>query len=133
MLALVLFAPSCGQRRAVYALFMTNRTHQDLDGASVDFGGQPAAQFGSLPRGGLGSYDHVILPIPAEAEVRWSDRGVRHDLKVQLRGAVPVFPDGMNIYFIVEEDGSVTVKVAGKHDRDANAEARKGLAALRRK
>jgi hypothetical protein len=58
---------------------------------------------------------------------------VWHSEKVGLRGVVPDNPNDMNIYFIVEEDRSVTVKVVPFRDIDANVEATKGIEKLRHK
>jgi hypothetical protein len=79
-----------------------------------------AAMKGHLGRGGLASYGYITLPIPAEAEVRWEDQGVRHAPKVKLEGIVPDNPVDWNIYFIIEKDGSVTVGTAPSSDRAAN-------------
>lgn len=128
-----LVAPGCGRSPAVYALLMANRTHQEFEAASVYFGKREAAGFGSLPPGGVHGYEHLILPIPPEAEVYWTDRGARKSRTVKLRGVVPDYPNDMNIYFIVENDGSVTVTAVEYRDVEANVKALKGIQELRRK
>jgi hypothetical protein len=141
---------------------MVNRTHRDLYGVAVYFNGRKAAEKGYTVKGGLASVGFVFLPIPEEAEVRWIDEaknsspkpqiakndyspeavarlrqwvehGEHHSPKVKLTGIVPEDPAHMNIYFIIEEDGSVTVKCVRFDDREANMDARKGLEKLRDK
>jgi hypothetical protein len=112
---------------------MVNRTPRDLDGVDVYFGDKMAAEKGPLVKGGLASYGYVTLPIPEEAQVRWIDQGVRHEPKVKLTGLVPSHPFDVNIYFIIEDDGSVTVKTVSCDDRKGNLEARKGIEKLRDK
>jgi hypothetical protein len=112
---------------------MVNRTPRDFDGVRVYFGGEMAAQAGSLVKGGKATYGYVTLPIPEEAEVRWTDQGVKHAPKVKLAGLVPSHPFDVNIYFIIEDDGSVTVKTVACNDLDANVEATKGIEKLRDK
>jgi len=58
-----------------YFINMVNRTPHNFDGVAVYFDGKMAAEAGHLVKGGLASYGYVTLPIPAEAEVRWDDRG----------------------------------------------------------
>jgi hypothetical protein len=112
---------------------MVNRTPRDLKGVRVYFGGEMAAHAGSLVKGGLASYGYVTLPIPEEAEVRWIDQGVKHAPKIKLAGLVPSNPFDVNIYFIIEDDGSVTVKTVSCDDREGNFDATKGIEKLQDK
>ncbi len=150
----------CSKRPVGYHIYMVNRAHADLDGVAVFFNGKPAAEKGYLPKGGLASYGFVFLPIPEQAEVRWiderknpsppppiaptdyspeavarlrawMDKGEHHSPKVKLTGIVPKEPAHMNIYFIIEDDNSVTVKCVRYDDLDANMEATKGISELR--
>ena len=158
----VLAIPGCGKQRPGYHIVMINRTHRDLYGMAVYFDGKMAAEKGYTAKGGLASYGFVFLPIPDDAEVRWIDeaknpsskpqiakndytpeavdrlkrwidQGEHHSLRVKLTGTVPEDPAHMNIYFIIEEDGTVTVKCVRSDDRAANMEARKGIEKLREK
>jgi hypothetical protein len=152
----------CAKQRPGYDIYMVNRTHHDLYGIGVYFEGKMAADAGRLVKGGKATFGFVFLPIPEEAEVRWIDestnrspephiaasdysaeavarlrqwveQGEHHSPKVKLTGIVPPNPAHMNIYFIIEEDASVTVKCLHSADLKGNIELTKGIEKLRDK
>ena len=131
MLLTTLVFVGCGKNsRPRYTIFMVNRTPRDLKGVEVYFDGKMAAQKGPLVKGGCASYSYVSLTIPAEAEVRWIDQDVKHAPMVKLGGRVPDNPVKSNIYFIIENDGSVTVATVREDDLDGNVEVTKGVEKL---
>ena len=155
----VLLTAGCGKGRPGYHIAMVNRTPRDLWGVDVYFDGRMAAEKGYLPAGGLASYGFVFQPVPQEAEVHWIDesknpsakpqiaknpeavarlrqwveKGQHNSPKVKLTGIVPNDPAHMNIYFIIEQNGSVTVKCVPSDDLEANINATKGIEKLRDK
>jgi hypothetical protein len=123
----------CRESSPRYFIYMVNRTPHEFEGVSVYFAGKMAAECGNMVKGGLASYGFVTLPIPAEAQVRWDDRGVHHAPTVKLQGVVPDHPVGLDLYFIIEEDGSVTVKCVRFDDVDGKVEATNGIQKFRGK
>lgn len=113
--------------RPKYTIYMANRTPRDLDGVCVYYGGRMAASKGILVAGGKATYGPVTLPIPDEAEVRWIDGEVSHAPKVQLSGIVPEVRRDVNIWFIIEDDASITLKVGQEDDIDENVNLGKTL------
>ena len=134
LLLIPLVLVGCGKSgRPRYTIYMVNRTPRDFEGVAVYFDNKLAADKGSLVKGGCASFGYVTLPIPAEAEVRWIDQGAKHAPRVKLEGRVPANPIEMNIYFIIENDESVTVAAVGQSDSDGNFEVTKGIEKLRDK
>jgi hypothetical protein len=123
----------CRMSSPRYFIYMVNRTPREFEGVGVYFAGKMAAEKGHMVKGGLASYGYVTLPIPAEAEVRWDDRGVHHAPMIKLQGVVPDHPVGLDLYFIIEEDGSVTVKCVRFDDVDGKVEATNGIQKFRGK
>ncbi len=108
-------------RCARYFIGMLNNTGRDLDGVGVYYGNQMAAAAGGLVARGLATYGFVPLAIPKEAIVKWIDRGVEHAATVGLQGIPSEFgrkETGM-LYFIIEPNGSVTVRTADHGDIEA--------------
>jgi hypothetical protein len=109
-----------GTRRTHHDVGFVNRTGHILNGVCVYYATKMAAAAGVLVDGGRATFNFVALPIPAEAEVRWNENGVPHAVKVRLAGVVPHgFVDG-TIYFIIQQDGSVSVKPIEPGDIDGN-------------
>jgi hypothetical protein len=120
--------------RSSYAIVMANRTHLQLDDVGVYYGEQVAAMKGLLVKGGNAGYGIVTLPVPEEATVTWTEEsGVHHAPKVKLAGIVPPSPRDMDIWFIIEEDGSVTVKCVPANDHDASVSLLKTLVEVRKR
>jgi hypothetical protein len=109
-----------GGRRPRYIIGMLNETGHTLDRVGVYYGRRMAAAGGRLVPGGYATFGFVTMPIPPAAELRWLQNGVEHAAQVKLLGIVPPgFTDG-NVYFIFKVDGSLDVKTAKSHDREAN-------------
>jgi hypothetical protein len=107
--------------RARYFIGMLNNTGRDLAGVGVYYGNKMAADKGVLVARGLATYGFVPLAIPKEAIVKWIDRGVEHAATVGLQGIPSEFgrkETGM-LYFIIEPNGSVTVRTADHGDIEA--------------
>jgi hypothetical protein len=118
---------------ACYYIVMANRTHRDFEGAEVYYEKRLAAEGGRMVSGALHGYGPVTLPVPDEALVVWSvDTGrhrypPEHEVKVKLSGLVPKRPRNIDIWCIIEEDGSVTVTCVGKNDLAASVRLAKTL------
>jgi hypothetical protein len=105
-----------------YYLVAANRTHHRLTNIWVYYDTTIAAAPGDLVPGGLSSYGPIGLPIPQEAIVNWTDaNGVHHSPRVRLAGNVPRRPRSQQIWLIIEEDETVTVRMLPIHDVEANA------------
>ena len=104
-----------------YFIHMGNRTPQMLGDVGVYYGAKIAAIKGDLVPGGYATVGFVTLPVPEEATVTWTEKsGVHHAPKVNLAGIVPTCPRNVNIWFIIDKDGSVTVRSVSTDDREAN-------------
>jgi hypothetical protein len=109
-----------------YYIYMANRTPHDLDDVGVYYGKKMAAEAGRTGKGGYATYGPLTIPVPDEAVVTWSkDIGFHryppeHSITVKLAGIVPPRPRDMNVWFLIEEDGSVTVKCAHEDDHAVN-------------
>jgi hypothetical protein len=120
-----------------YYIHMANGTRHDLDNVGVYYGDRMAAEKGILTKGNYATYGPVTMPVPEEAIVTWSrDTGVHryppeHSLKVKMAGIVPPRPRDVNIYFIIEADGTVTVKMVESDDLNANIAATKKVEEIR--
>ncbi len=127
VLVSVVILNGCGLTKPRYFIVMVNRTPRHIDGLAVYFDGKMAAAAGHAVPGCVASFGYVALPIPAEAEVRWDDQGVRHARKAKLQGIVPRNPGEANVYFIVEEDGSITVACVDYGDLNAQLAVTEGI------
>jgi hypothetical protein len=110
-----------------YTICMANRTRHRFDNVWVYYGTEIAAAPGKLLPGGYATYGFVTLPVPEEAVVTWALDGVHYAPKVKLEGIVPRCPRHINIWFIIEEDSSVTVKNVSDADRATNQSLLKTL------
>jgi hypothetical protein len=118
--------------RPRYYIVVANRTKKWFNDVWVNFGSDIAAATGGSVPGGKASYGPVSLPIPDEALVRWTEEnGLQHTLKVKLTGLVPPAPKGVDIYFIIEEDSSVTVKCIRSDDLPTSQSVGKTLVEIR--
>lgn len=104
-----------------YDICCVNKTGHDLDGVCVYYGNTKVAEPSWLVKGGNATEGLVPVPVASEAEVRWDANGTHHTVKVKLEGVVPRGFTYFNLYFIINEDSSVSVKVIKADDIDANA------------
>lgn len=119
-------------RRPRYTICMANCTHQDFSNVAVYYREKMAAAAGLLVKGGLATYGILSLPIPEEATVTWRDeKGENHEPSVKLVGVVPPMPKDQTIYFIIEEDASVTVKCLHNKDFEGDLALLQPLIAIR--
>jgi hypothetical protein len=109
-----------------YEICVGNRTRHRLDDVWVYYGTEIAAAPGGLVAGGRKTYAIVTLPVPDEATITWVQENVRHSPKVKLVG-VPRCPRDLNLWFIVNEDGSVEVAAVRYDDLGANVALAKTL------
>jgi hypothetical protein len=132
--AIVIVCTVATSKRPRYYIIMANRTHQQFDDVAVYYGDEIAATKGLLVKGGKAGYGFVTLPVPEEATVTWTEEnGVHHAPKVKLAGIVPPSPRNIDIWFIIEEDGSVTVKSVRDDDRATSQSVGKTLVEVRNK
>ncbi|MBN1867985.1 hypothetical protein JW916_11915 [Candidatus Sumerlaeota bacterium] len=89
-----------------YRFGFVNKTGRDLPALSVFYGNQEAGGGGYvLERTRVNYSDTLTLPIPSEAEVRWTENGTSHAVKVKLEG-VPKGFEGI-LYFVFTSDGAI--------------------------
>ena len=125
--------PACSQSQSQsrssmkikYDICCVNRTGHDLDGVCVYYADAKVAEKGWLVKGGDATEGLIPVPIASEAEVRWDANGAHHAVKVKLEGVVPPDYTYFNLYFIINEDDSVSVKAIKADDIDANAKVTK--------
>jgi hypothetical protein len=67
------------------------------------------------------------LPIPSEAEVRWSDSDGQHAVKTKLEGVPRHLSDDWTLYFVINKDATVQARAIKYDDKAAMAELSKGL------
>ncbi len=121
-------------RRPDYDITTANRTHYELDDVWVFYGTKIAAAPGRLVPGGQKSYGPIGLPVPEEATVTWRDQnGIQHSPKARLAGIVPRAPRVQKIWLVVEEDGTITVRMVRHDDIEANADMIRSLKPYREK
>ena len=72
----------------------------------------------------------IPFPVPAEADVQWTELGKQRAQTVKLEGIVPRCPKNMMVYFFIQRDGLVTVKMVPHGDIAARMDAEKGAEAL---
>jgi hypothetical protein len=120
---LVLLTSACSRSsmKTRYDICIVNRTGQDLDWVCAYYGNTKVAEPGRLVKGGNATEALITVPVAPEAEVRWDGNGTHHAVKVKLEGVVPRGLRYFNLYFIINEDSSVSVKVIKADDIDANA------------
>ncbi|HTS18800.1 MAG TPA: hypothetical protein VMP11_14595 [Verrucomicrobiae bacterium] len=98
-----------------YRLGVVNKTGHDLGGVSVSYGDQKVGAIGDLlARVRVDYSDPLTLPIPAEAELRWTENSASHAVKAKLEG-VPKGFEG-RIFFVIKGDGNVEVHPVKKGD-----------------
>ena len=110
-----------------YGISLVNATQLELRSVAVYYGDTMAFEKSPMAKGEVDSTYPVILPIPQEAEVRWTDRGVAHAVKVKLEEIALDPSVKMNMYFIIKDDEAVTFRRVRKDDDKGNQEATQGL------
>jgi hypothetical protein len=131
-IGLFLVLTGCAQPRLSagieYDIGFLNKTGRDLGGVCVYYGKVEAAAKGSLVKCGEATFGAVTLPVPPEAEMRWTDNGQQHSVKVKLPGAVPKrLTYEWTLYFVINRDGTVQSKALKDGDKAGYAELEKGL------
>jgi hypothetical protein len=111
------------KHRPHYTVIVANRTKEDLQGVAVFYGKQMITCPNFLVKSGRAGEGIITTPPPEEAIVCWTIKGVNHAPKVKLSGIVSPVPQHVNIWFVIEEDGSVTVKEIRDDDLDADLKA----------
>jgi hypothetical protein len=104
-----------------YMFGYVNKTGHDVQGAMTYYGDQKVGDGGNLTTTAkLGYSKHLTLRIPSTAELRWSENGVSHAVKVKLDGVVPSgFVKG-TIYFVIKDDDSIEIKTVSWGNQKAN-------------
>jgi hypothetical protein len=98
-----------------YRLGFVNKTGHDLEAATVFYGDKRAGTGGDIPaRVKLGYSDPLTLPFPSVVEVRWTEAGTSHAVKVNVEG-VPKGFEG-RVFFVIKADHTVEVHPVKKGD-----------------
>jgi len=96
-----------------YRLGFVNKTGHDLQAVSVYYGDQKAGTGNDIParaRANFSYSDALTMPCPAEAELRWTEDGTPHAVKVKLEGAVPKGYAAGTIFFVIKSEDTIEVK-----------------------
>lgn len=114
-----------GQR---YYLGYVNKSGRVLEDVRVYYGNIQIGGTGDLVKGGTATEGIITLPIPAEAEIRWIDKGITNAVKVPLQRTVPKrLTSAWTLHFVFNQNGSVHAKAIKDNDNAAKAELWKGL------
>jgi YD repeat-containing protein len=92
-----------------YRVGIVNKTGRDLEDVSTYFGEKKVTGAKDiLTRVKLDYSDPLLMPIPAEAEMRWNEEdGTPHAVKVKLDGIVPKDYAAGTIFFVIKPDNTV--------------------------
>lgn len=93
-----------------YRFGFVNRTGHELQGVTAFYGDQNAGTGGNVlarPQANFTYSDSLTTPCPARAELRWTEDGTPHMVKVKLEG-VPKGFEG-RIFFVIKTDDAVEV------------------------
>jgi hypothetical protein len=103
-----------------YRFAFVNRAGHDLQSVAVFYGDQKAGTGDEIPamaRANFSYSDPLTTPRPAEAELRWTEIGLPHAVKVKL----DVVPNGFEgrIFFVIKAEDIVEVHLVKNGDDKA--------------